>query len=364
MRPNVLIDATPLTSAHGARGIGAYLRGLLAGFASLPSEDRPELLVSRADRRHPGFQVQAFQEPPWPGDRVSNPLLRRVTARRAARFPGVFHATQPHAMPRVSRLIVTCFDLIPLRMPDDYLAGARRRHERKTMADLVEGLQRAEFVIVPSLETADDVSLLAGVRPSRVRVVPGAVPPSAAPTGPVPDRPYVLFGGGVEPHKNAGLVIEALARTPRDLGLVLTGPWSPGRGDLLQRHAAALGVADRVEFAGYVPAGRLAALRQGARAVLIPSKIEGFGLPMLEAMADGVPVLAADVPALREVGGSAAEYLSPDDPQPWAAWMASLTELGVERDTMGSAGRARAAEFSWTQTARMTRDVYREAAGG
>ena len=232
------------------------------------------------------------------------------------------------------------------------------------MADLVDGLRRAEFVIVPSLETADDVSLLAGVRPSRVRVVPGAVPPSAPPSGPIPDHPYVLFGGGVEPHKNASLVIDALAQTPGSLGLVLTGPWSPGRGEVLERQAARLGITDRLEFAGYVPAGRLTALRQGARAVVIPSKIEGFGLPMLEAMADGVPVLAADVPALREVGGDAAVYLPVDDPAPWAAWMASLAEPGSDRTTIGAAGPARATQFSWAETARKTRDVYREATGG
>jgi glycosyltransferase involved in cell wall biosynthesis len=356
-----LLDATPLSNAHAERGIGAYVRGLLDGFSTLGEQERPELLVEFGAEVPPGFQLRRCLTPPWPKTRIPNPWPRIVMSRRARSHGGVVHATRPELVPDANTLIVTCYDLIPLRLPADYLAGPRRRPQRKAMERLVAAIRDAAFVIVPTQETADDVSLLAGVRPSRVRVIPLGIPDAAPPSGSVPGRPYVLFGGGVEPHKNATLMIDALARTSTDLGLVLTGPWSPGRGGRLRAQAEQLGIADRVEFAGYVSPARLSALRQGAVAVAVPSLVEGFGLPVLEAMRDGVPVLAADIPSLREVGGSAAEYIPVDDPEPWAAWMTALAEHGGDRTALGAAGRIRAGEFSWRATAEQTRAVYLEA---
>jgi glycosyltransferase involved in cell wall biosynthesis len=114
---------------------------------------------------------------------------------------------------------------------------------------------------------------------------------------------------------------------------------------------------------GMVSPGRLAALRAGATAVLVPSRKEGFGLPVLEAMAAGVPVLASDLPALREVGGDAATYLPPDDPAAWAAAITAAAERGpAGRAERAAAGRARAATFTWERTARGLLDAYRDAA--
>ncbi len=109
---------------------------------------------------------------------------------------------------------------------------------------------------------------------------------------------------------------------------------------------------------------RLAALREGARAVLVPSRKEGFGLPVLEALSAGVPVLASDTPALREVGGAAATYLPLGDA---AAWGRAISQAAAapagERAEQAQAGRIRAAGFSWERTARATLAAYREVAG-
>ncbi len=114
---------------------------------------------------------------------------------------------------------------------------------------------------------------------------------------------------------------------------------------------------------GLVSAERLAALRGAARAVLVPSRKEGFGLPVLEGLSAGVPVLASDTPALREVGGDAATYLPLGDA---AAWGRAISEAagrnGADRAAAAEAGRRRAARFSWERTARALLDVYREAA--
>jgi alpha-1,3-rhamnosyl/mannosyltransferase len=219
-------------------------------------------------------------------------------------------------------------------------------------------------VLCVSQETADDAVRLAGVDPGRVRVVPWAAPVAPAPEGPVPEGPYLLYAGGLEPHKNVGLLLEALAGVPAPVRLALAGPWSGRRLARLRARARGLHVDERVDWMGFVPGGRLAALRAGAVAVVVPSRKEGFGLPVLEGLAAGIPVLASDTAALREAGGDAARYLPPDDPGPWSRAIAELAEDADERARLGELGRARAAEFSWEATARLTVAAWREAADG
>ena len=218
-------------------------------------------------------------------------------------------------------------------------------------------------MIVPSRETADDAVRLAGVDRGRIRVVPLASPEPVAPVGAAPLGPYVLFTGAIEPHKNAGLAIEAIARVGSGARLLMAGPWSARRAQRLRDLAARVGADGRIGWLGLVDPGRLAALRAGAVAVLVPSRKEGFGLPVLEAMQVGVPVLASQTPALREVGGSAATYLSPDDPDAWAAAIDALVADPAGRSARAGLGRARAAEFSWRATAEATVAVYREVNG-
>jgi len=133
--------------------------------------------------------------------------------------------------------------------------------------------------------------------------------------GEVPDAPYILMSGGLEPHKNPWPVISALTLLPEPLRLVMTGPWGGHRLRIVREFAHRAGVLHRVDLLGLVSANELAALRESAQAVVVPSLKEGFGLPVLEAMTAGVPVIASDTPALREVGGDAARYESPFDPR-------------------------------------------------
>jgi glycosyltransferase involved in cell wall biosynthesis len=160
------------------------------------------------------------------------------------------------------------------------------------------------------------------------------------------------------------LLLEALAGVPAPVRLALAGPWSGRRLARLRARARGLHVDERVDWMGFVSGGRLAALRAGAVAVAVPSRKEGFGLPVLEGLAAGIPVLASDTPALREAGGDAARYLPPDDPAPWSQAIAELAEDADERARLGELGRARAAEFSWEETARLTVAAWREAADG
>ena len=360
-----LLDATPLGSAHSERGIVVAVRGMIGGLASLPEGERPRLLVRRGQARPAGFEVVDVRWPSWPLYRIPDPWPVARGERAARRLAGdaPFHAVQPALVP-AGRTVVTCHDLIPAAFAAEYLGGPGRAGERVAYSHFLRRLRGARIVLAPSQETADDVVRLAGADPERVRVVPWGVPEPAAPEGDVPPGPYVLYSGAVEPHKNAGLALEAIALAAPGVRLVMVGPWSSRRAARLRGHAARVGAAERVDWLGFVSPGRLAALRASATAVLVPSRKEGFGLPVLEALAAGVPVLASDTPALREVGGDAvAAYLPPADPGPWAREISALTGLhAAERSRRAEAGWARAAGFTWEATARGLVDAYRDAA--
>ena len=173
----------------------------------------------------------------------------------------------------------------------------------------------------------------------RVRVVPWGAPRPPAPEGTRLEGRYVLYAGAIEPHKNAATAIEAIAGAAPGVRLVMAGPWSAVRERRLRGLAARVGAEGRVEWLGVLTPARLAAVRSGALAALVPSRKEGFGLPVVEALAAGVPVLASDTPALREVGGEAATYLPPGDPAAWAAAISALAEEGApEREARARSG--------------------------
>ncbi|MGD9572505.1 MAG: glycosyltransferase family 4 protein [Thermoleophilia bacterium] len=358
-----LLDATPLAGAHADRGIGTAMREVVAAFGRRPAAERPRLLLRRGQEAPAGFDVAEVDWPAWRFHRLPDPwpATRGERAVRALAGDGVVHAVQPALVP-AGRTVVTCHDLIPLAYRPEYLGGAGRAPEAAAYRHFLARLRGARLVLTPSRETADDAVRLAGVDPGRVRVVPWAAPAPVAPDGTVPEGAYVLYAGAIEPHKNAGLAVEAIALAPAGVRLVMTGPWSRRRAARLRGHAARVGAEGRIDWEGLVTPGRLAALRAGAVAVLVPSRKEGFGLPVLEAMDAGVPVLASDTPALREVGGAAARYLPPADPVPWARAIGELAEDAGVRAEMAAAGRRRAGDHSWDRTAAALADAYREAA--
>jgi glycosyltransferase involved in cell wall biosynthesis len=359
-----LLDATPLTGGHSIRGIGAAVRGMVEGLRELPEADRPRLVVRRGDPAPEGFSAVEVRWPHWPLHRLPDPWPAAVGERLVRRLAGggVFHSVQPALVPG-GPTVVSCYDLIPACFPREYLAGLGRAGQAAAFRHFLRRLRGASLVLAPSRETAEDLARIARVDRGRVRVIPLAAAAPATPEGEPPDGDYVLYAGAIEPHKNAALAVEAIARAAPGVRLLMAGPWSGRRERRLRARAERSGAGGRVEWLGLLSAGRLAAVRAGARAVLVPSRKEGFGLPVLEAMAAGVPVIAADSPALREVGGDAATYVAWDDPGGWAR---AISEAAA-RDAAGRAaaaarGRARAAEFSWERTARGLVAAYREAA--
>lgn len=169
-------------------------------------------------------------------------------------------------------------------------------------------------------------------------------------------RRVVLCVGAIRPHKNQGLLVEAVPRLPDDVTLVLAGHPELGS-DSLPERARALGVSERVLTTGYLADDELEALWRLADCFAFPTRAEGFGLPLLEAMQRGVPVACSDIPVLREVGGDVPHLFDPHNPASAAA--AILAAMDDER--AAERGRMRAATFSWAASARGTHEVYERA---
>jgi glycosyltransferase involved in cell wall biosynthesis len=287
-----------------------------------------------------------------------------------ARFDVLF---APNFIPpptRTGRLVVTVHDLAFRLFPDSAPHGTRRWLER-----LDRALARASRVIAVSQTTRHDLIRLYGVREEVVAVVPHGVDHRVFRPAPPEsieqtmrrfgvDGPYLLSLGGLEPRKNLPSLIRAFARMPPDPDptLVIAGArtaWNPQGWDSLRSALAELpeGIRRRVILTGYLSEQEKVALLSGALALCYPSTYEGFGLPVLEAMACGTPVITSNVSALPEVAGDAALLVDPDDVGAIASAMDRIVGDPTLREDLRKAGLARAGEFDWLTTARRTAEV-------
>ena len=221
---------------------------------------------------------------------------------------------------------------------------------------LPRSARRADRVLTGSEWTKRDIVERYEVAADRIVVTPYGVDPAFSPEGAKREGPpYALFVGALQERKAPDLALSALSKLDGDLKLVFAGP-DRGLGEVLPLSARALGLEDRVEFTGHVEREELAGLYRGAACLVFASRYEGFGLPVLEAMASGTPVVAVRSSSIPEVAGDAAVLVERD-----AEELAGGIELAIsERDRLAAAGLERAAQFSWAETARRTAEVYRE----
>lgn len=258
--------------------------------------------------------------------------------------------------------VVTIHDLAFVRYPEILTPESRRHYAQVALV-----VPTVERVICDSAHTAADVQALLGVPRERLRVVHLAPtlgpPPDAAALAAVRARyrlppEFLLYLGTLEPRKNLLTLLAAVARLPAAPLLVLAGPRGWLDAPVL---AAAARLGERVRLLGPVPAADLPALYAAATAFVFPSLYEGFGLPPLEAMAMGTPVVAARTSSLPEVLGEAALFVPPLDEAAWAEALRRIMEDAALRTELRARGRAQAARYSWPRTAAATLAVYREA---
>ena len=265
----------------------------------------------------------------------------------------------------VRALVPTVHDLAFLRLPQTV--------QRETLDNLRRHLPGALFaadaLIAVSEATARDLGEFAGVGSRRVHVIHEGVDPGFATTKGVPPAGlpprYLLFVSTLEPRKNVVTLLEGFARAvaggyPGEL--VLVGRWG-WRTDAAQAALERSPVRDRIRHLDYLERPALAAVVRGAEALVFPSLLEGFGLPVLEAMACGVPVIVSRVSSLPEVAGDAALYVDPVSPDEIAAAIVLLSGDRGLAARLGAAGRERAARFRWDEAAAATATVLRRAAG-
>jgi glycosyltransferase involved in cell wall biosynthesis len=233
---------------------------------------------------------------------------------------------------------------LPMRLGTDVLVRAAAR--------------RARRVITVSHASAADLAAEYGI--GNVDVVPnGVTPPPADPPPPADlgqgERPLILSVASDLPHKNLAALIDGFAALDERPVLAFAGHGTDTGG--LRAHAIERAVAGDVRVLGAVDAQRLEALYAAATVVATPTRFEGFGLPVLEAMARGVPVACSGLPVLREVAGDAAVYFDPGAP----ASVAAALRTALHDDTLAARGRERAARYSWAEAARATAEVYERA---
>lgn len=354
-------------------GIGSYTANLIAALARVGG---PEQFLLFSDRPVPAPATPAFSCSVLP---VRRRLLWTFGALpgacRRARLD-LFHGTANFELPFFAGcpLVATVHDLIPLRC-----AGAVSRRFRLLFRVLIgRAIRAARRVIAVSEFTRREILERHPGAAGRIAVVPNGVDPAFFAAGdPGADRRvrarhgltgrYLLFVGVFEPRKNVPLLVEAfeiLRRTrpeAGDLQLALAGG-AGWRGEAIAAAVRSRGLDPAVRLLGYVPDADLPALYRGATLAVVPSQYEGFGLPALEAMACGAPVLAGDCAALPETVGDAGELFTPGDAGALARRLADLTAAPERLAALRERGRARAAHFTWDRTAAGTLEVYREAA--
>lgn len=318
---------------------------------------------------HRELGALAWHETSWrPDSRVRRAAVESTwLARLSSGFDIVHHFGGRLPARRSGVSVLTVHDIQPLDLPANF-SPVKRRYLGWA---LPRSLRAADLVVVPSQWVAERLAERLSVPAGRIRVVPPAcagprslpdgTEPEAGPTMPV-ERPFVLYPAATYPHKNHATLLEAHAAVRarhHDLQLVLTGARGRAHAQVAEQAARSPGVV----HLGWVDDARLASLMSDAVAVAFPSRYEGFGLPVLEAMQSGTPVIAADTTALPEVVGECGTLVDPDDVDGWVDALGEARSGSSRIRRQVDRGIARAADFAPARAAGRLLEAWGAAAG-
>jgi len=378
----------PLDIAIDARrirdfGIGSYIRGLLRGLAGIDASNRYKYVVGPAEvnampELPANFQPALYERSDWAHfDNIAFPAFLRSLSPNLVHIP---LSRVPFFM--IRPYVVTIHDMAHLLFQDP---ASRLRLELRRYR-FRRGLVRAARIIAVSEATKRDVEAASGLPPERIRRVYNAPDPvfyngGAAVAAEERQRtmeryqinyPYLLYAGNIRRHKNVPRLVEAfavareqLAAHPdyHDLRLVIIGD-TISQFPAVRQAVMKSRVEHMVRFLGFVPYETLRCFFESAAAFVFPSRYEGFGLPPLEAMACGTPVVTSNVSSLPEVVGDAAVLVNPENVFDIARGIREVLTDGNLRAELIRRGHEQASRFSWAQTARQVLEIYQEAAEG
>ena len=375
------------SSLAGAQttGIGLYVSQLARALALGPLRERLWLLGGQRRALPAGVahtEARTRSRSLWMVGEVPGLLA----SRDAALFHGVQNFALPLRRPGRTRFVLTVHDLIPLTRPET----VSRPFRLQFAAWLARSLSLADAVLCDSEWTRGELRRLFPRAPqSRVvhlgvdhvpsrKMALAALPPAGIGGGPLcgptgrgrraeafGEKPYLLHVGALDARKNVGLLLEAFEALPRarDLSLVLVGQPSFGAAPLLATIERLRGIGLDVRWLGHVPRRQLWGLMARAALLCSPSGAEGFGLPPLEGLSLGVPVVASRIPPHVEILGDAALFASPGDVGELRDALATVLDGGQLERTLRERGPARAARFRWSRCADETAQLYREVTG-
>ena len=344
MRVNIALDAT-YSIGRQLSGVGVYSRELLSGLAAA----HPEARFQFCYRPHRYFRSY-FEGLP------SNARRRLLAEPIGPRSAALFHGLNQR-LPRIPmrRSVATFHDLFVLT--GEYSTPEFRA---RFAAQAHDAAERADAIIAVSSFTAHQVINLLDVSPLKVRVVHHGIRPLEYLEA--PREKVILSVGAVQTRKNIRRLVEAFEGVDRDWRLVLAG--SAGYGaDAIEARIARSPARDRIQLLGYVSTDELAAWYARASIFAFPSLDEGFGMPVLEAMAAGIPVIAANRSALPEVVGDAAILVDPTDSEELHRALEDLTGSAELREELARRGTFRACLFTWEKAAQDTWKVYQDLLG-
>ena len=355
-------------------GVGTYVRNLVRWLARLDRESEYVLICRRGDCESIEQLGPNFRPLPDRSDNYSVAEQFTIPFDLARAKADLFHA--PHyVLPALTpcRSIVTIHDCIHLMFPQ-YLPG-RLAHTYARVAFWLAA-NRSARVLTVSEASKRDILRFCPIPSDKVDVIYNAIddrfsqPPDVTQMTRVRERyqlhdRFLLYSGNVKPHKNLERLIDAFGRLRQhefgDIKLLITGS-EISRYATLRRAVHRYNLHKHVRFLGFLPAETLAILYQLADAFVFPSLYEGFGLPPLEAMASGTPVLTSNVSSLPEVVGDAALLIDPYDPESIADGMRRILSDDTMRERLISRGRARASSFSWEESVKRVLTIYRSVA--
>jgi glycosyltransferase involved in cell wall biosynthesis len=374
---HIAIDITALLPR--GTGVDAYIKQTVRHLARIDSENRYTLFLNYEDRnlfdrQLPGnFAIRTLSLRPRP----VRALFQQAVLPAVAGAEGVDVIHSPaFLLPYLSggpRHLLAVHDMTFFQMPERH---SRLRRSAPFLWAVRKSICKADLICVPSEATrAALLAEIPDVAPARIRLIPYGVDPRFGPAPPQRTEaalerlglklPYILFVGTLEPRKNVRLLVESYRRLVAagdvEEHLVLSG--QPGWGiEALERDLQAPELRGRVHRLGYVAAQDLDCVYHGARLFVYPSQCEGFGLPPLEAMACGIPVIATENSSLAENLAGAAELVPNGDAQALACAMRDLLRSPERRAQRRALGFARAARFRWDAAAAETLECYRELA--